>query len=69
MLTGLLAQRDAGLVRAKAMTMINPMPITRRAVLRPAADGVAAGADERRCLDGACRYNGELAVGRDSLEV
>jgi len=51
------------------MTMINPTPITRRAVLRPAAGGVAAGADERRCLDGARRYNGEIAVGRDSLEV
>jgi hypothetical protein len=50
------------------MTMINPTPLTRRAVLRRAVGGVA-GADERGCLDGARRHSGEIAVGRDLLEV
>jgi hypothetical protein len=66
---GLLALRDAGLVKAKAMTMTNPMPITRRAALRPAVGGVAAGAAERACLHGARMHNGKIAVGRDLLEV
>lgn len=49
------------------MTMINPTPLTRRAVLRRAVGGVAS-ADERGRL-GARMHSGEIAVGRDLLEV
>lgn len=50
------------------MTMINPVPITRRAALRRAVGGVAAGAAERGCLD-ARPHSGKIAVGRYLLEL